>query len=366
MAASDIGANSSNYSGDSNLGGGSLGFGKLDVSPIMELAKYTMLYNRAEYDQRQKDAEAAADEISKLTSYDLTSSIPKDAKLLQEKYDALIKYANEHPEATDYKNKEAWMKYKTMRNDLDNDLKMAKSRSLMNMVRMEQVSNEKDVDLKNIMKQELEDDINKTDIRTPLQHSHQYGDYSIKLPPSPDLTFDVVKTGPNATVIRDFKVFNITRARANGDVFALGLDQIQDDPNTPEGKRAILSKKRNFWVQGSEAFNSIIKVSQTKDEDGLDAYHTKLTDDKGNVTYKLKESKLPGLVKNLVNLAKETNKYLSETKADIQAGVYKDKFENKISFGDGAMREIDYDKINYEDGISPEELAVIAQYAHSL
>ena len=64
MAAADIGANASNYTGNAGLGGGSFGSFQLDTKPIEDLAKYTMLYNKSLFDQRQKDAEAAATEIA--------------------------------------------------------------------------------------------------------------------------------------------------------------------------------------------------------------------------------------------------------------------------------------------------------------
>lgn len=348
--SAQIGASASSYTGDAALGGGSFGFAKLDVSPILELAKYRMLYNKAEYDQRQKDAEKVAEEIGQLTSYDLTSSIPKDAKILQEKWDKITEYVKNNPGATDYKNKKEWMEYRKMRNDLDNDLRMAKTRNIMNMVRKEEISKEPDAEMKALMERELQSEIDATDIRTPIQHSHKYGDFSVKLPDAPELTFDVVKTGPNATVIRDFKMFNVPRAKANSDVFTIGLEN-EVGLTAPEKERSQIARKNNFWIQGAEVFNNSIQAATVTTQTAT-----------GPVTV-LDESKLNSVSKRLVSLAKETNKYLTQTKNEIKAGVYKDKFERTISFGDGALQESDYAEINYQDGLSPEELALIAQYA---
>lgn len=359
-SAAEIGVSNSRYTGNGGIGGGTFGSFQLDTKPIEDLARYTMLYNRAEYEQRQKDAEKAALEIADMTSYDLTSGIPKDAKLLQEKYDKLTAYVRDNPNALDYRNKKEWAEYKKMRNDLDNDLEGAKVRNTMWKVRQKEIQDQTDPKLRKIMQKELDDEISATEIRTPIKHSRAFEDYSIKLPDAPELTFDVVKTGPNATIIRDQKMFNLPRAKANGGVFALGLDS-QLDPNTPEGQRQTLARKNNFFLQGADAMNSVINAKDPAT--GAFLYKKELVDAAGNKTYVLDESNLGKLPQSLLNLVKETNAYITETKRDIENGVYLDQFENPITFGEGALDKNDYAEINYQDGISPEELALVAQYA---
>lgn len=194
-SAAELAVGASNYQGSSELGGGSFGAVKLDTRPIEDLAKYTFLYNRSEYDQRQKDVEAAAAEIADYTSYDLTTGIPKDAKLLQEKYDKLTAYVRENPNALDYRNKKEWAEYKKMRNDLENDLKSAKVRNTIYTLRKKEITDNTDEADRELRIQELNQEVESTDIRTPINHSQQYADNSVKLPPSPELTFDVTKTG---------------------------------------------------------------------------------------------------------------------------------------------------------------------------
>lgn len=355
--SAEIGVSASNYTGNENLGVGSFGAVKLDTRPIEDLAKYTMLYNKAEYDQRQKDAEAAAKEIADYTSYDLTTGIPKDAKLLQEKYDKLIAYANNNPKATDYRNKKEWAEYKKMRNDLENDLRGAKVRNTMNMLREKRIAEESEPELKKLYIQELQSDIEKTDIRTPLPHDQQYATPDIKMPSPQSLKFDVTIKDANGIWNRTEKIFDVSKARANSGVFTI-LDKIEGyDASTPEGKRAAISRKNNFWVQGSEVFNSVLS------NPAMYKTATDSTTGKTTVTGELDESKLPSTARGLYNLAKQTNKYLAKVKADIKAGNYKDKLGNGITFGDGALNESDYAEINVNDGISPEELAFIAQYA---
>lgn len=354
-SSADIGAGFSSYQGNPNLGGGSFGSFQLDTRPIQELAKYTMLYNKSEYDQRQKDAEAAAKEIADYTSYDLTTGIPKDAKVLQDKYDKLTAYVRDNPNALDYRNKKEWAAYKKMRNDLDNDLQGAKVRDLMYKSREEKIANETDPAKKKLMLEELNAEIELKDIRTPLNHDQKYAIPEIKLPDAQAMSFDVVKQGANENVTREFKLFNIPKANADANVFNLGLESIdQIDPNTPEGKRALIDRKKNLWVQGAEVLNSVIQNPLLRTE-------VVLPD--GSKSTVVDESKLDKTSRGIVNLVKEYNSYVTQTKADIKSGVYTDKFNKPITFGTGALDENDYTEINYSDGLSPDELGKIAIFS---
>lgn len=358
-ASAQLAATGNNYRGDANLGGGTFGAFELNTKPLEDLARYTMLYNRAEYDQRQKDVEATAREIANVTSIDLTSGIPKDAKLLQEKYDTLQNYIRANPGATNYRNKAEWQKYNELKNDLANDLTGAKVRNLMYKTRQEEIAKETDPALKKLMTDELEQEVEAKNIRTPILHTQEYKDPTVNLPDAPSISFDVTKVGPNAVVEREYNVFNIPKARANGDVFALGLDQ-QIDPNTPEGKRQMIANKNNFWLRGTEAVNAAINA---QDAQGNFLYKTKVTDAQGNVTYVLDQSKLGKMPRSILSIAEDYNTYVKGMRADIQAGSLKDKFERPLTFGPGALDEADYQEINFNDGISPEELGLIGQYA---
>src|SRR5688572_29054226 len=111
LSSSDIAVSSNRYRGDPGLGGGTFSFIELDLKPLEDLAKYTMLYNKSEYDQRQKDAEAIAKEIADLTSFDLTSGIEKDREHLDKEYRDFISWVNANPDARNYRNKELYTQY---------------------------------------------------------------------------------------------------------------------------------------------------------------------------------------------------------------------------------------------------------------
>lgn len=356
--AASIGASASRYTGDPNLGGGTFGFVKLDVEPIQNLARYTFMYNKAEYDQRQKDAEFAAEELADMTNYDLTTGIPKDRKVLEEKYGKLLDFVKENPGAIDYRNKEMWSKYKAMRADLANDLKGAKIRNVMYAERMKKISDTGDQELKDIMMKELEDEVNQKDIRTPLNYDQQYIVSDLTVPAPSELNFDVTKKDANGVWSREFKLFNNAKAWANAGGFAIGFDKAIY-PNTPQGKRELLARKNNLWVNSSEAFNAAINAV---DANGKPVYKKEVKSDDGSVKYVIDENKLNTIQRGIYTLAKEYNGYVKGIREDISSGAYKDKFGNGISFGDGALNPADYRDIDITDGISAEELAVLAQY----
>jgi len=358
-SASDIGASFSQYKGDVGLGSGDFGVVKIDTQPIMDLARYTFLYNKSEYDQRQKDVEAAAEELASSTSYDLTTGIKKDASLLKEKYDNIQKFIRENPDALKYKNTGQWQKYREMKGDLENDIKSAKVRNTMNAIREKKIADTTDEATKKLLRKELDKDINDTDIRTPLPHDQKYKENNVVLPSAESLSldFDVNQVGGNTTVSRKQKVFNLDRAWRNGDVFAItGMDDI--NPETAQGARDLISKKSNLWVQGSEIIKSVVNEKNT---DGSYKFKTKNTDANGNITYSLDESKLPPLALDVLNDVKNYNTYVRGEKEKVRNGFYKDRFENGVSLG-SAINSSYYKEINYQDGIDPTELAVAAQF----
>lgn len=342
--AAEIGVSNSRYTGDPGLGGGTFGSVKLDTKPIEDLARYTMLYNKSEYDQRQKDAEAAAKEIADYTSYDLNTGIPKDAKLLQEKYDKLTTYMRENPEALNYKNKEQWAKYNELKNDLNNDLQGAKIRNTMWAMRQKEIQDEKDPNVRALKQADLDSEIEATDIRTPIKHSQKYDDSMPEIPKPNGVSFDVTVQLPNSNVKRDFDMLDMGKVWSNANVNALALDAVNVDPSTPDGKRKAIAKGNDFWQKGSATYNTVLQSA--KKEDGT-----------------IDKTKLDNISLSLYNLAERFNQYSQTKKAEINAGTYKDKLGNAIQFDGTYLKEQDYRGVNVDDGISPEELSALAQFA---
>lgn len=365
MAAPDIGANFSNYAGNSALGGGSLGFGKIDTRPLDDLARYTFIYNQAEHAQRQKDAEAAAKEIADATSYDLTSSIPKDAELLQTKYNDLINYIRDNPDAINYRNKDQWAKYKTMRNDLENDLSGAKVRNLMNIKRQNEIQEQTNPELKSFLEGQLKDEIAGSNIRTPLRQTSLFDIAPVKVGPAPTLKVQTTDVGKNVIGQADWTMPDMKMLGSVANTLVSGLVNLNDYKNDPRFQSLpdeVKARVEPYLKQQFLAQQASGKLEPVESAKNFNAALRSLppefyTADKKLNLDKLKESNNT-LVRGIVEQAQAYNQRMDEMTKNIKAGFFKDNFGGELHFGNDAsgLNEADFKKINLDDGVSPEEL----------
>ena len=82
--SADIASSSSNYVGSAALGGAKEIAIQIDNKPIQQLAAYTLMYNKSQYEQRQKDADEKIKQLGQLAPYDLVNGIEKDATELKD------------------------------------------------------------------------------------------------------------------------------------------------------------------------------------------------------------------------------------------------------------------------------------------
>lgn len=87
--------NAAQYHGDKSLGGFGGADYSIDTKPLQQLAQYTFLYNKSQYDQRQKDADQKIKELGALAPYDLINGIEKDANEVKDAQAKLTDYMAE-------------------------------------------------------------------------------------------------------------------------------------------------------------------------------------------------------------------------------------------------------------------------------
>lgn len=87
--------NAAGYVGNAALGGAGEIAINTDTKPIQQLAAYTVMYNRSQYEQRQKDADQKIKELGALAPYDLVNGIEKDATELKDAQAKLTEYMAE-------------------------------------------------------------------------------------------------------------------------------------------------------------------------------------------------------------------------------------------------------------------------------
>lgn len=364
--SAEIGAGNSRYVGNAGIGGGSFGSFQLDVRPIEDLAKYTMLYNRAEYEQAQKDAEKAAAEIADYTSYDLTTGIPKDAKLLQEKYDKLTAYVRDNPNALDYRNKKEWAEYKKMRNDLENDLVGGKVRNTMWALRQKEIQDAKSPAEKVRLQKRLDAEIAETDIRTPLKYSDQYNVQPISVSAAPIKKVQVTEIGKNIIGQDNWEMPDMDAVTNQSIAVTSGLMALADFEKTSE----FLSKtpeQQQFYRDQFEAQSASGKLepvqsaqifNQAIDKAGSGNFYK--DDGTGKMVLdfdKLVESE-NSIIRGMAEQVAIYNRKMDEMVSGIEGGYFQDDFGGQLSFSNDAsgLKKGSYKKINLDDGLSPQEL----------
>lgn len=371
--ASSIGAAFENYTGDQALGGGSLGFGRIDTRPLEDLARYTFIYNKAEYDQRQKDAEAAAKEIADSTNYDLNSGIKKDADQLQSKYNDLINFIRNNPDAINYRNKEQWAKYRTMRNDLNNDLQGAKQRNLIYMSRQNEIQDTQAPELKAFLQDQLNKEIQATDIRTPLKATAKFDIAPVPVGPAPTLKVQTTDVGRNVIGQADWTlpdmqlVNNAATALGTG---LLNLSNYEADPRfkelPPEAQALV---KQQFLAQQAsgklEPVESAKNFNQALQQLPANLYTT-VNGKKVLNMDALKDSNNP-LVRGVAQQVDNYNQRMAQMRDYISKGFFKDSFGRELHFGNDAsgLKQSDYKDINLNDGITAEDIIKMKMIAQS-
>lgn len=338
--ASNIGANFSNYEGNAALGGGSLGAFTLDTRPLQDFARYTMLYNREEQARKQKEAEKAAEELGKIADYDLTTSIPKDAKVLQEKYDKLIAYVKENPGALQFKNRDQWIEFQKRKNELANDIRGAKVRNILNLSREKEIADTKDEIDKKRMRQELDKEIAAKDIRTPIFYTQQYDLTVPDFGKNAGQSVQVNRRLPNEIFQETTEIFDAAEADRKGAAIGLGIDF---DETTITGQGRDAKFKENIYVKGAEILNSVIKTAKA----GSEQLDPKAQQD-------LIRSKVAGvgLARDMLGAVDRYNNYV----ADINR-----MFTPQELLASGINPNA-YAPINWQDELSPAEYAKVAQF----
>lgn len=338
--ASTIGGAFSSYTGDPNLGGGSLGAFQLDTRYLYDFARYAMLYNREEQARKQREAEKAAEELGKIADYDLTTSIQKDAKHLQQRYDRLISYVKQNPGALQFKNRDQWIEYQRMKNELANDIRGAKTRNVMNIAREREIGDQKDEDIKAFMRSNLDKEIADTDIRTPIKVSQEYDLTIPKFEENKGQSILVNRRLPNEIFQDDYEIFDAAEADRTGAAMAL---DVAFDTGTTTGNLKDKIFKKNIYTSMRDRLNEAIKSAE------LEVTEQDPAKKQEQIKAKLAST---GILKNMVNIFEDYNRYVG----DVQK-----RFQNQELSGNGVNPD-SYNPINWADGVSDVELAKAVQY----
>lgn len=259
-------AQGANYLGSPQLGGYSNTAIDLDVKPIQQLAQYTFLTNKSNYDQHQKDVDEKIAKLAELAPYDLVNGEGKDSAYV---LDALKKmrergarFAATNWKTPDEKDK-AYFAFQKDIADYKNLITSANKRAIAYDLEKSRI-NLSDVPegSKKIQLQDLDKQFKSTDIFTPIVSTAkvEVPEISVGTPVLKNVT-QVVKDTNGFTEVKS-NFFDVAKNTANADVISLGLFQPPLPENATEDQKrqyqisAFGNDKNKFWQKMGEVYNS--------------------------------------------------------------------------------------------------------------
>lgn len=268
--AANIGANFSTYEGNAGLGGGSLGVLKIDTKPLEDLARYTMLYNKAEYDQRQKNADEMIAEIAKQTSININDLYGKDKEEFQKQFLEFNKYLNDFARTVPQTPQEKLKKqteYLQKRQQINSDYLSGQARAIKYVKDKNEIENEKGLSdaTKKELLSELDNKFNSTKISEQFTSVPRYDLVPITLPSPLTTDANIIQEGPNANVNDKLTYYN--PRLNNGSAFGIisGIGKLYPSEKTPEGQTPEARQQRTIeseakaWNDSANILNGILK-----------------------------------------------------------------------------------------------------------
>lgn len=344
------------YLGDKNLGGFAPSAIDIDTTPLADLAKYTMLYNKAEYDQRQKDAEKRALELVSIAQFDFAAIDEKWRTPIAEKMNELTAFIrkNNNDVFNYQKNPDAYLEYQQKKADLNEAVLSGKANQVLLELRKTGVAAETNLKMKKVKEDEMNRDKAKTTLFDKMPIEDKYDIKFTELAKNQQLSFDAVERNPNDNTVRNYKVTDMgfINAQANlakfedllptldkeSDLFKNATQEQKDRMVGEDDRRKAFEK--SGYIKMAEIAQDIVNNPKY------------LVDGKVSIELLKKDPNTA----NLAGMVISINEKLSADKARIKSGVFSDKRGNKIIFDNVLIKESDYEPINIEDGISAAEI----------
>lgn len=366
--ASTIGASFSQYEGNAALGGYGLGAVKIDPRPIEDLGRYTFLYNKQMYDQRQKDAEEKILELAELSKYDPNDSIPEERQEAIDAYNKAVEAGRDYSRvspATPEEKVQQYYGYKSKIKDSIDKLNMLQARNIAYKKRLDDIAKETNIDAKAIKQKRLDEDVRNTKGRQlPIEPLVNLEFPTI--PPISSYQFDLFYKDPNTNQTVTIELPNMRNLSANSNLINTDFATKDFDVNSREFQSLSTEEKgnalyqsqlrsvyrKNGWVAAADQYNQFINQ---KAPDGSFLYR----DADGNLDL-TKMKSAPEFMRRTVEQFEEYNKQMVAWKNAIKNGLFtRGETGKPQGFDNTILFESDFDEINYKDGIDAGEMSKV-------
>ncbi len=375
-AASDIAISASNYTGNAALGAPTGLPINLDTRPIQQLAQYTFLYNKSNWEQDQKNADAKVDELAKLAAYNPINGIRKDTQAVIDAkvklQDAGAKYARELAKNPKERT-EQFVKFKTEIGEAENLINSANNRAIAYNVRKNAIMQGADpAAQKDIQLKALDKEFDETDIYTKISALPNYKVENVEIPKPVPQKIDTVVIGDNQNIQVKSSIFNPATNIPEADRVVLGIKNLYPKKGTPEydqlsdvqkqqaDLQGAVESSGKFWGDMSGNFNAVL---QSKGADGKPLYF-----DENGVFLKDKfedDNASNSVVMRAYNGLKNLDAYSRKKYDEISAkgGIFDDKGVGYALPGNLNANDFKQGFIDFNKGVQPNQLGLAGMFA---
>lgn len=372
------------YRGDQNLGGSNEIAIQIDNKPIQQLAAYTLMYNKSQYEQRQKDADEKIKQLGQLAPYDLVNGIEKDATELKDAQAKLIEDMNEFAAKGTPRSPA-----EKIQQDLDFQKKIAGQLKKINganarKIKLDAYKNATQADTK-LSAQEKELRIKQAEklfTDTDINTLPEIPNYDLSTPKNGDAAIETVavlkndKDG-NAVIDETITQFSIGNTWKNAYLHGNGLAIPTLPANATEQQKAEYEQQKlafsksgmGVWQNAAEMYNAALadpnyKKTIVNDNTNVIAAPngTTVVTDEVDVDKIKQDNPIMG---GVLALAERYNAYAEKRLQDIKNGYYIDDVTGEKVLLVGGDKEADIKLIDVNKPLKPQDLSFLDMFARA-
>lgn len=374
-------SNAAGYVGNVALGGGGGFILDTDTRPLQQLAHYTYLYNRSQYDQRQKDADEKIKALAELAPYDAATGEGKDKdEVFRNVAELRQKGAEFAAKKWDNPNDKT-KAYFEFQKEIANNLKTINS-ATARQIKLKTYTDKVDADTnltvqqKELKKKQAQKYFDETDINTLFT----IPEYDLKVPKVGDAvkeTVNVIKRDKNGNAIveKTMTGFSITGNKKLS--YMEGNNLMFPTPPGPNAsqqeKDAFEQQKLEFtktpiggWQDASKFFAGALNDPEYQKSVPTNNINPATGQPETTTVVDIERIKSANpLVGGIMNLGQRYNEYVTKKIQDIQNGYYTDTVTGeKVEFseGDDTVEELKNSYIDITKPLKPQDLSLLARF----
>lgn len=286
--AADIGANFSNYAGNAGNVGGNFGPITIDTKPLQQLAEYTFLYKRDQWQQKKKEADAKVKELADLSDIALNNLRGKDKEQLKGDFTKLIQSASDYARKIPKNENERIqneLEWQTTKGAFYNNYNSGKSRAISYEAQKVAINSaQTNAKTKEEQLRILDEAFDKTGIDTPISAIPNFEIKKFDIPKPIASTFSSLSIGKNDNykisgsyydpskngAIAGAELFNIKKALPKKGTPE--YDNLSEAERNQVNIQSTMDNPASGWIDAIPALNDALQKKEYLNEDGTFNY----------------------------------------------------------------------------------------------